>query len=180
MVHITHLSATNQRELCRCRRFDRWLLYCRRLAERKRTECRCWHTQSSVSRRSPRLRFVSAQLASRHSLFDLTRTVTAFLKRSTTDLLNDLDQGDLLRRTRTDRQKRSVATMPTERKASGTTCCSRCVQKSIRPNGGWRGSQKYFILLALKSPWSLPNVHWQKLWIYWKINVCSIVYLLSE
>ena len=39
------------------------------------------------------------------------------------------------------------------------------------------GSQKYFILLLMKTPRSIQTVHWQRRWVCWKIKICSFVYL---
>ena len=51
------------------------------------------------------------------------------------------------------------------------------VNSSMRLKGGWMVSQKYFILLLMKTPRSLQTVHWQRRWVCWKIKICSFVYL---
>jgi len=48
---------------------------------------------------------------------------------------------------------------------------------SMHLKSGWMDSQKYFILLLMKTPRSLQTVHWQRRWVCWKIKICSFVYL---
>jgi len=51
------------------------------------------------------------------------------------------------------------------------------MNSSMRLKSGWMDSQKYFILLLMKTPRSLQTVHWQRQWVCWKIKICSFVYL---
>jgi len=51
------------------------------------------------------------------------------------------------------------------------------MNSSMRLKSGWMGSQKYFILLLMKTPRPLQTVHWQRRWVCWKIEICSFVYL---
>jgi len=54
------------------------------------------------------------------------------------------------------------------------------MNSSMRLKNGWMGSQKYFILLLMKTPRSLQTVHWQRRWVCWKIKICPFVYLLFK
>ena len=51
------------------------------------------------------------------------------------------------------------------------------MNSSMRLKSGSMTSQKYFILLLMKTPRSLQTVHWQRRWVCWKIKICSFVYL---